>query len=219
MDSWTYARRIWTKLKCLAIYVRACALLMLRGQASLSDCLAGDFSKTILRAQPWTVDRIVVFREPPVDEDEAYDLDYVELHPDTVDLHRLDDSVAEMVPPEWEDWKVEVRCVRGSKKRRVVARRGEVLDVMADVRALRGYRILTAVATFGDGCSLDVHDRLDKYVVVPHRALYPRDLFPFDDQFAMPGTLLVRAVAGTRLSVREYSFSEDTDMRASFSSS
>jgi hypothetical protein len=136
-----------------------------------------------------------------------------------VDMNNVEASVLRQIPDEWTTWKVELRCERRSQKRRLVMRQGEPIDVMSELRQARPYRVLTATATFGEGPPLNVIDRVDKYVVVPHRRLYPRDLFPMDDQTDMPGILCLRIVSGNRILQRDYAFAQDMDLRASFASS
>jgi len=213
-------RKVYSKTRLLVVYVRAVVMLWLTGRVSLYECVAGDFTAT-LRATTWKVYRVLVFREPPVggDDDEPYELDFIELHPDIVDRDRVMDSIEPHVPFDWDHWKVEIRCCRGLVKRRLVIRRGESVSLMREVRTPTPYKILTAVASFGAGCSVDVQDRMEKYVIVPHRVLYPRDIFPMDDQYEMPGTLLLRTKVGTdRVTVFDYAFGKDEDVRPSFSS-
>lgn len=209
--------KIYVKARLASAYVKAVISLWVSGRASIYECVTGDFKRS-LRAATWRVYRVLVFREPPLGDDEPYELDFIEIHPDSVDRERVMDSIEPHVPFDWDHWKVEIRCSRGLQKRRLVVRRGESISLMRELRTPKQYRILTAVVSFGNGCSLDVMDRMNKYVVVQHRTLYPRDIFPLDDQYDMPGSLMLRTVTGTRLCVNEYKFSKDVDMRHVFSS-
>jgi hypothetical protein len=208
-------RRFWRRAVLAWIYLKAVATLWLTGRATIIECWTGRFHT---RAASWRIVRALCFREPPVHEGcEPYPLDFMEL--EDVDIDNVEESVLRQIPDEWTTWKVELRCERGTQKRRLVMRQGEPIHVFSELRQSKPYRVLTASATFGEGPSLDLTDRVDKYVVVPHRQLYPRDLFPMDDQTDMPGTLFLRTVVGNRIIQRDYAFAQDIDLRASFASS
>lgn len=211
-------RRMWHRLSLGYVYVQAVVVLWLTGRASVAECLTGRFRT---RVSPWTISRVMCFREPPVtDDDDPYDLDYIEIPTDGITFDNLGSRVHREIPEGWRDWRVEVRCARGhTQKRRLVYRRGELIHALAELRQRRPYRVLTATARFGDSGSVDVHDRVSKYIIVPYRALYARDIYPMDDHSNLRGTLFLRVVSDNRLVVREYAFHEDVDLREAFASS
>lgn len=200
-------------------------MLWFMGRASTWECLTGTFPA---RVATWSIQRILCFREPPPSEDEPCDLDFVEIDPTSVDVASvdqatLDDLVSSRVPDTWTSWRVELRCQRGSMKRRVVVRRKEPVHLLAELKTARPYRVLGCMMHFGvdsDHHPIDIKSRFDKYIVVPYRALFARDLFPFDDHYNMPGCITLRTFMtddyGTsRFSNRDYAFCTDKDLRAS----
>lgn len=208
-------RRFWRRVVLAYVYLKAVIVLWITGRASIGECVTGRF-KT--RAASWRVVRALCFREPPVDSDEApYPLDFMELQ--AVDINNVQESVRRQIPGDWTRWKLELRCERGQQKRRLVMRDGEPIHVMAELRQTKPYRVLTATASFSGGAGVDIRDRVEKYVIVPHRRFYPRDFFPMDDQSAMPGTLSLRTASDTRIHQQDYAFAEDVDVRASCASS
>ena len=201
------------------VYIKAVFRVWITGKASLWDCLTGNFT---LRASSWRITRILVFREPPPESGEVYDSDYFELEPDMVHVTSLDASIRKYVPSSWDSWRVELRCQRGPMKRRLVVRRGEPIHLWSELKTPRFYRVMSCVMDFGvlsDHHPVDIKDRFDKYVMVPYRRFYPRDMFPVDDHENMPGSVRVRIATGQKIINREFYFSEDVDMSAACSSS
>lgn len=209
---------VWQRASLAWIYVRTLAMLFLTGRASLVECLTGRFKP---RASRWRVRKVLCFREPPRDEDDdPYDLDYVTLDHTLMDLSRvsvLDREVARHIPMDWDNWKVEIRCERGSRKRRLVVRKGEAVDVARDLAAPKRYIVVSAVLESPETFQpVDITDRLEKYVVVGHRALLARDLFPMDDHAALRsryGGVYVRAARGDEFVERRVGFTDDEDLR------
>jgi hypothetical protein len=200
------------------VYIRAVFRVWITGKASLWDCLTGNFK---IRASSWRITRVLVFREPPPESGEVYDSDYVELESGLVDPNALDATVRRYVPESWDSWRVELRCQRGSLKRRLVIRRGEPLHLWSELKTPRYYKVMSCIMDFGalsDHVPVDIKDRFDKYIMVPYRRFCPRDMFPVDDHENMPGSVRVRIATDQRIINREFYFSEDVDMSAACSS-
>lgn len=208
-----------TKAILAYVYLKACLYLVLTGKASLSECLTGDFR---LRASHWVLKRALCFREPlRRGDDSPYDLDFIVLDHTDLDLERdsLDSSVIAQIPPEWTDWKVELRFARGDKKRRLVVRRREHVDIRKELSGRRNYVTVCALMYRSeDTPPVDVKSRFDKYVVVPHRRMYARDIFPMDDPDSFDlgcVSLSLKTACGDRFVNRLYSLVEDDDLRDS----
>lgn len=220
--SWT--RRLIARATLVAVYLKTLLILVITGKASLWECVTGQFRP---RASPWRVTKMLCFREPPRDDDEdPYATDYVVLDHSSMDMSRLrslDIEVLRRVPPEWENWKVEIRCQRGTKKRRLVVRKGECVDMFGELAARPDHLTVSAVLESPETFQpLDVKDRVAKYVVSEHRPLYARDLFPVDDHAALRsrfGHLRLRTACGDRFVERYLPFdavgTADCDLRGS----
>lgn len=84
-------RRMWHRLSLGYVYVQAVVVLWLTGRASVAECLTGRFRT---RVSPWTISRVMCFREPPVtDDDDPYDLDYIEIPTDGITFDNLGSRV------------------------------------------------------------------------------------------------------------------------------
>jgi hypothetical protein len=220
----TTVARLCRKASLAVVYIKAVFRVWITGQASLWDCITGNFK---LRAASWRVTRIMVFREPPPESGEVYDSDYVELEPGLVniesldakalDANTLDASVQRYIPESWDSWRVEIRCQRGSKKRRLVVRRGEPIHLWSELKTPPLYRVMSCVMDFGylsDHTPIDIKDRFEKYIMVPYRRFYARDMFPVDDHQDMPGSVRLRLATGQKIINREFYFCDDVDMSA-----
>lgn len=224
-----YGNRLYRKVALRAtlmfLYIRAVIGLFVKGKATLWQCLTGQFHP---KASHWVVTKILCFREPPRTDEDSYDLDFTVLDPSEMDLdypETLQDQIESQIPPNWTDWKVEIRCTRGSKKRRLVVRRGETVDPLHELSERRDYMTVSATVMeyHMDPSDIDSHgmgvdsvtSRIDKYVVVPHRAMYARDIFPMDDPTMSPYTLVLKTVCEDRVVDAVYPMTGDHDIRPS----
>jgi hypothetical protein len=108
--------------------------------------------------------------------------------PDT----RWDQDVCDMVPDDWDDWKVELRCRYGEHKYRIVLRHGDTLEWPPPepeshvhmVRAPCGLLSATLLANPGSK-DVDVTARVQKYAGLKNKyhgtTVKVQDMFPFDD--------------------------------------
>ena len=218
-------RRVALRATLFFLYIKTVASLFLQGKASVWQCLTGEFHP---KASYWEITKVLCFREPPRTDEDSYDLDFIVLDPSDMDLYdsaSLEDAIESQIPDDWDDWKVEIRCTRGARKRRLVVRCGETVDPIHELSQRRDYMTVSATVMDchmepGDldshGLSVDsVRSRVDKYVVVKHRALYARDIFPMDDPTTSSYTLVLKTVCGDRVVDASYPMTGDHDLRPS----
>jgi hypothetical protein len=142
-----------------------------------------------VKVAAWKIVDAYVFAEPKGSENiedpyfinvlSSYDIDFTNPN--------WESYIDSIVPNSWKSWRVELRCVKKSSKRRIVCRRGETMHFPGEVANMRTTRmlptglIISAVMKTPDGEYMDVTDRLRKYVINRSRKLHPLDNFPFDD--------------------------------------
>jgi len=213
------ARRLRIKAFLAYVYIKTSVCLMIAGKATLLECLTLQFTP---KPTQWIIKRALCFREPVRRDDQIpYDLDFIVLDHTDLDLDTmcLDESVQAQIPDDWTDWKVELRFQRGCKKRRLVVRRREEVDVERDLSRRKEYVTVSALLYPSEDTvsPVDVTDRFEKYVVVPHRKLYARDIFPMDDPDSFGSiSFSLKTAVGDGFVDRAYSLLDDEyDLRES----
>ena len=152
--------------------------------------------------------------------------DFVNIRPWFTPDDDWEDDVREMFP-QWDDWKVELRCSYGDMKCRMVLRPGDTLvwpppyDMdpahhIHAVRAPQGVLSATLLARkdVPDAKDVDVTQRVQKYAGLNHdyhgTTVRVRDIFPMDDHDSNAerfiGLRIIDLGSSSGLSVKTYSY-------------
>jgi hypothetical protein len=134
----------------------------------------------------WNITSMFLIREPPAPEGEPYDDDFITLDYSTIQLDGdWKRDVLRHVPNHWDEWKVEIRAIKGHKKRRIVVRHDEDMDFYKDIEK-NDTMILSAYLNTPQG-SINITDKARKYVTHPSRRVKAHDYFIFDDYDTLRG--------------------------------
>src|SRR5210317_1416675 len=82
----------------------------------------------------WKITSMFLIREPPATKEYPYDNDFITLDHSTIQLDGdWKSDVMEHLPKDWDCWKIEIRAIKGNKKRRIVVRNDEDMDFYKDI--------------------------------------------------------------------------------------
>lgn len=152
--------------------------------------------------------------------------DFVNIRPWFVPDDEWEDDIRENFP-EWEDWKVELRCSYGDRKCRIVLRPGDTLrwpppydETHAHIHTVRAPQGVLSATLLIDpsipgGKNVDVTGRVQKYAGFNHdyhgTTVRVRDIFPMDDHAENAtrftgGLRIIDLSAETGLRVKMFSY-------------
>ena len=151
--------------------------------------------------------------------------DFVNIRPWFVPDDEWEDDIRDVFP-DWDDWKVELRCSYGDRKCRIVLRAGDTLqwpppfDTHPHIHAVRAPQGVLSATILIDpeipgGKNVDVTHRVQKYAGFNHdyhgTTVRVRDIFPMDDHDANAerftgGLRIIDLSAETGLHVKIFSY-------------
>jgi len=138
-------------------------------------------------SREWSITSIFLIREPPSPEGEPYEDDFITLDHSLIDVQGdWKRDVLRFVPKHWDSWKLEIRAIRGHKKRRMIVRHDEDMDFQRDIG--RDDTMILSAYLNTPTSSINITQKARKYATHPNRRVKAHDYFVFDDYDTLRGS-------------------------------